>query len=180
MEHVKRLRCRREQYRARRDRETSEDRRQRLVRHREYDGPRYSALSIDERRDLYQRRRRQQSQDTEMQQPQATDTQQTPQLTNDLSHHIIPPFDDPSIIRKVSEYHNDLMSLTFNQCLENFPSLKINTAGICAQCHGDKHLSKLYSAQNNIDPGPVPPELTVSHLLSVQSCHVYSYRDWHR
>jgi len=124
MEHAERLRCRREQYRARRDRETSEERRQRLARRREYDIRRHSALSIDERCDL--RRRYQQSQATEM---QATDTQQAPQLANDHNHHTIPSFDDPSIIRKVSEYHNDLM-------LENFLSLKINTAGICARCHG--------------------------------------------
>jgi len=122
------------------------------VRHREYDRRRYSALSIDEQRDLYQRRRHQQSQATEIQQPQSTYTQQPPQLANDHSHHTIPSFDDPSIIRKVSEYHNDLMSLTFNQCdvcLENFPSLKINNAG--ARCLVDKHLPKLYSAQNNMD-----------------------------
>ena len=98
----------------------------RLARCREYDRQRYSALSINERRDLYQRRRCYQSQATEMQQPQLTDTQQPPQLANDHSHHTIPSFDDLSIIKKVSEYHNDLMSLTFNQCnvcLENFPSL---------------------------------------------------------
>ena len=138
MEHAERLRRRREQYRARRDRETSEERQQRLARRREYD--------------LYQRRRRHQSQATEMQQPQPTYTQQPPQLADDHSHRTIPSFDDPSVIRKVSEYHNDLMSLTFNQCdvcLENFPSLKINNAG--ARCLVDKHLPKLYSAQNNMD-----------------------------
>jgi len=89
MEHAERLRRRREQYRARRDRETSEERQQRLVRRREYDRQRFSALSIDERRDLYQRRRCHQSQATEMQQPQPTYTQQPPQLANDHYHSIV-------------------------------------------------------------------------------------------
>ena len=48
-------------------------------------------------------------------------------------------------------------------CLENLPTLKVNAASICTCCHDDSHSPKLYSTQNNMYPGPVPPELKVSH-----------------
>ena len=76
----------------------------------------------------------------------------------------LPSFDDPSIVSKVAQFHDELMSLAFSKCtvcLENFPSLKVNTSGMCTRCHSDKHLPKLYSPHNNMDPGPVPLELRV-------------------
>ena len=133
MDHAERLRRRREQYRARTDRETSEERRQRLARRREYDMQRYSALSIDERL-IYIK-----EEGVINHKLLRCNKHNILTLNNLHNQQTIPSFDDPSVIWKVSEYRNDLMSLTFNQCL-------LNNAGICAQCHGDKHLPKLYSA----------------------------------
>ena len=85
--------------------------------------------------------------------------------TNSNCTNEFPSFDDPSVISKIATFHEQLMSLTFHKCtvcLENFPSLTINSAGVCLRCHSDKHEPKLYSPQNNMDPGPVPLELTVS------------------
>ena len=63
----------------------------------------------------------------------------------------------------MTEFHKNLMRLEAVQCLLCLEStLKVNEAGVCACCNGDKHVLKLYCAQNNMDPGPVPTELTVS------------------
>ena len=50
MDHAERLRRRREQYRARRDRETPEETEIRLASRRQYDRRRYAALTLDQRR----------------------------------------------------------------------------------------------------------------------------------
>ena len=47
-------------------------------------------------------------------------------------------------------------------CLECFPTIKISKAGACNRCGADSRVPKLYSARNNMDPGPLPPELCVS------------------
>ena len=165
MEREERLRRRREQYRARRDRESEEERHARLERCREYERRRYAAMNTEQRRNLTQRRRERTQRDHQI--PVASETQQSEELVdNQYRSNEIPAFDHPSIIRKVTEFHSSLMTLTSVKCtvcLENFPTLKVNTAGICTRCDGDKHSPKLYSPQNNMDPGPVPPQLRVSY-----------------
>ena len=45
-------------------------------------------------------------------------------------------------------------------CNESFPSLKLTFGdSVCSRCSHDKQEPKLYSAANNMDPGPVPPVL---------------------
>ena len=49
-------------------------------------------------------------------------------------------------------------------CLEKFLSSSVRyIAGesVCLRCARDKHIPKLYSAANNMAPGPVPCELQV-------------------
>jgi len=161
MERDERLRRRREQYRARRSRETPEERRQRLDRRNDYERRRYAALSLDQRQSLSQRRRERTLRSNRSEHHEDS-TIQAPQQSTDL-----PSFDDPSVLTKIMQFHSDLMTLSFNQCSickENFPNLKVSTAGICSRCHSDKHVPKLYSAENNMDPGPVPSQLTVCLL----------------
>ena len=78
----------------------------------------------------------------------------------------VPSFDDPVVVRKMTKFHNNrLSSLQARRCtvcIERFPSIYVDTTSICKRCCNDKHVPKLYSADNNMDPGPVPPELTVS------------------
>ena len=65
----------------------------------------------------------------------------------------------------MTKFHESLMRLEPVKCLlclEELPTLKVNEVGICTCCNGDKHIPKLYCAQNSMDPGPVPTELTVS------------------
>ena len=46
-------------------------------------------------------------------------------------------------------------------CSEGFPGLRLHTDE-CQRCSRDKHIPKLYSSTNNMDPDPVPPQLQVS------------------
>lgn len=90
-------------------------------------------------------------------------------------HHQLPPFcepqqfhiDDPTIVAKITEFHNELASLEpvrCSTCLERFPSISLNDGDCCKRCHNDNHVPKQFSAANNMDPGSVPPELNVSNI----------------
>ena len=43
--------------------------------------------------------------------------------------------------------------------------LKTNDGGVCTRCRADSRTLKIYSAGNNMVPGPVPSELSVSFLI---------------
>lgn len=76
--------------------------------------------------------------------------------------------DDPEIIQKITTFHEHLAALEntlCSVCLECFPSIKTNEAAVCKRCQGDNELPILYSAANNMDPGPIPPELCVSSTI---------------
>ena len=75
-----------------------------------------------------------------------------------------------SVCTKIVNFHSHLAALHVSKCitcLENFPGLNVRTVSPdscdteCVRCSQDKHIPKLYSFMNNIDPGPVPPELQV-------------------
>ena len=78
----------------------------------------------------------------------------------------LPAYNDPAVISKVAEFHAELASLDpvrCSTCYEKFPTVSVNDARTCTRCHNDNHIPKLFSAANNLDPGSVPPELTVSN-----------------
>ena len=75
------------------------------------------------------------------------------------------------IATKIANFHSHLAALQVSKCitcLEEFPGLNVRTVSPdsndteCVRCIRDKHIPKLYSSMNNMDPGPVPPELQVS------------------
>ena len=69
----------------------------------------------------------------------------------------------------MKEFYEGLMKLEPVKCvvcLEKFPSLKVDQAGVCSWCNTDKHIPKLCCAQNSMDPGPIPPELEVSCFIT--------------
>ena len=89
--------------------------------------------------------------------------------------HQLPPFceprqlhiNDPTVVAKIIEFHNDLESLKpvrCSTCLERFPSISFNNMDCCKRCHNDNHVPKQFFAANNMDPGSVPPELEVSSI----------------
>ena len=78
----------------------------------------------------------------------------------------VPMFEQPAVHSKMLNFHSKLASLEFNKCtvcLEHFPNLVMSAKStVCARCNRDNRIPKLYSAANNMDPGPVPPQLQVS------------------
>ena len=74
---------------------------------------------------------------------------------------------DSEVTQRLQQFHATLATLANVQCdvcLERFPSVKADVSGVCNRCCGDPGEIKLYSAANNMDPGVVPPELSVSHI----------------
>ena len=155
-----RHRRQREQYRRRCDRETEEQRQVRLERCKDHDRQRCATMRTEQRHALLSQRREsyRRSKCNEIESSASLSAQNT-------NRYEIPTFNDPFTVSKMTEFHKNLMRLEAVQCLlclAKFPTLKVDEAGVCARCNGDKHIPKLYCAQNNMDPGPVPTELTVS------------------
>jgi len=77
-------------------------------------------------------------------------------------------FDEPRVIIKMSEFHEHMDSLHCMKCevcQERFPNLQVNGQQRCKQYASDKHEPQLFSTQNNMNPGVLPPELTVSYMF---------------
>ena len=86
---------------------------------------------------------------------------------------------NPDVIAKMRDFHNDMAALQAVKCLicfERFPSISVNEIGSCKRCHNDKHIPKLFSAANNMDPGIVPPELMVSNECCISTCLPTSFK----
>ena len=99
---------------------------------------------------------------------------------NGDSSNINPSIDDHGVVRRMQqEFHGKLATLQSQLCsicLERHDFSTNDHAGACNRCHNDSLLPKLYSAADNMDPGPVPPELTVtlklfSHIYCMESYH---------
>lgn len=72
---------------------------------------------------------------------------------------------------KIAQFHSQLSNVQVaacNTCCEEFPGLNVKSVSPnsdyveCVRCSQDMHIPKLYSSDNNMNPGPVPPELQVS------------------
>ena len=62
---------------------------------------------------------------------------------------------------------------TCTTCLESFPGLQLHLGSAeCLRCSQDKHIPKLYSSANNMDPGPIPSELQVGNNITVMLSYV--------
>ena len=76
--------------------------------------------------------------------------------------------EQPWVQQKMRTFHTHLATLYVSQCTtcsEGFPGLKLQSHTTeCLRCCRDKHVPKLYSSANNMDPGPVPAQLQVSHF----------------
>ena len=75
----------------------------------------------------------------------------------------LPQFNNPEVIAKMRDFMAALQAVKCMICYERFPSISVNEIRSCKRCHNDKHIPKLFSAANNMDPGIVPPELMVSN-----------------
>ena len=79
----------------------------------------------------------------------------------------LPLFQQCSIQAKMRKFHVNLATLdtlTCPTCSERFPGLHFHSkSDECLCCSRDKHIPKLYSSANNMNPGPIPPQLHVSN-----------------
>ena len=64
---------------------------------------------------------------------------------------------------KMAAFHSKLTQLEYRECttcFEAFPSMHFRSGSSeCICCSRDKKVPKLYSRDNSMDPGPVPPEV---------------------
>ena len=117
----------------------------------------------------YRLARRRQSRHEDMQTERRTEglreletTESSPSISihfRNLSVH------DPEIIHEVQQFHSSLAALESvlcSTCLEQFPSINTNVTRLCRCCLLDTDVPKLFSAENNMDPGAVPSEFYVS------------------
>ena len=78
-------------------------------------------------------------------------------------------FNQRSVRTKMLRFHAHMASLDSPQCStfsERFPGLRLCSQSTeCLRCSRDKHSPKVYSAFNNMDPGPIPPQLQVGSFV---------------
>ena len=88
----------------------------------------------------------------------------------------LPLFEQHSIRAKMHKFHAHFATLdlsTCTTCLESFPGLQLHLGSAeCLRCSRDKHIPKLYSSANNMDPGPIPSELQVGNNITVMLSYV--------
>ena len=101
------------------------------------------------------------------------ETLDTTQSSPPIHHFADITVDNPDIIHRVQEFHRTLATLqnvSCNVCLEQFPCFMTNTTAteICRRCDLDTQIPKMFSAENNMNPGPVPPELSVHYINVVK------------
>ena len=80
----------------------------------------------------------------------------------------LPLFEQPSVQAKMRKFHAEIAALELQKCTtcsEGFPGLQPRSHSTeCVRCNQDKHVPKLYSSMNNMDPGPVPQQRHVINL----------------
>ena len=75
-------------------------------------------------------------------------------------------------MKKLHAYFSSLDSPRCSVCSESFPGLQLRSLSTeCVRCSRDKHIPKVYSSANNMDPGPLPPQLQVNYHLCIE-CRV--------
>ena len=158
--------------------ETNDDRETRLQHLRAKQQDRLAAETDDDREVQLQRLRN--NQQHRLNEENAGEREK--RLQNDRESHRqqrlaqqrFPVLEQQSVQAKMRAFHrhlNALHSVTCTTCSEGFPSLKLHAqTSECVRCSKDKHMPKMYSAANNMDPGPVPPQLLVSSQ-SMYSTH---------
>ena len=77
----------------------------------------------------------------------------------------VPLLNQPAVHKKIEKFHSDLCNLTNAFCPICHELLLGNSVGSsnysCQRCTRDSSLPKLYSLDNNMDPGLVPSQLQV-------------------
>ena len=73
--------------------------------------------------------------------------------------------DQPAVRAKMQKFHLSISNIEVPMCmtcLESFPGMNMCARlNECNRCHRDQCSPKLFSHDNNMDPGDVPPQLQV-------------------
>ena len=75
----------------------------------------------------------------------------------------------------MSKFHADLASIEVSRCTtcsEGLPGLRIYSHE-CQRCSRGKHIPKLYSFANNMDPGPVRYHLHYKLVHNIKSIYQF-------
>ncbi len=85
------------------------------------------------------------------------------------SDGLVPLLNDECFKEKTKIFHESMSSIESpicSICLEHFPGTQMaSNCTECRRCFRDKKIPKLFSAENNMSPGPVPAELQVSNFI---------------
>ena len=83
----------------------------------------------------------------------------------------LPLFQQCSVKAKMHKFHANMATLdtpVCTTCSERFPGLQLySNSTECLRCSRDKHIPKVYSSANNMNPGPIPPQLQVSSTYMI-------------
>ena len=77
----------------------------------------------------------------------------------------LPPFEQRCVQSAMRSFHQEMSTIdtaTCSTCMEKFPGMKVNGQSECLRCARDKNVPKLYSLDNNVHSGHIPPQLQVS------------------
>ena len=164
-----RLQQRRERDAARRATESDDARRARLQQRRERDAARRATESNDARQARLQQRRERDAA------RRCTDHSNR----SDRQCPLMPTLDEQRVKETLAQFHAVINSYEVGHCItcnEAFPGLVISASS----CSQDSKESKLYSAANNMDPGPVPPvlqnltqveEMLISRIMPIMNVY---------
>ena len=74
----------------------------------------------------------------------------------------LPPFEQRCVQSAIHQEMSTIDTPTCSTCMEKFPGMKVNGQSECLHCARDKNVPKLYSLDNNVHPGHIPPQLQFS------------------
>lgn len=125
--------------------------------------------SVEERRERLTKRnerdRARRAARIELAPPEATRTQEpNPNITANLAPDF-PLLEQHQVQVAMKSFHQEMSTIQTpkcSTCMERFPGIQLNSRGECLRCTRDKHVPKLFSEANNMDPGSTPTELQVS------------------
>ena len=159
-----RLRRRRERQQS----EAAEQREERLARRRQTARNQHIQRTTAEREEILQRRRETrtalQGRTEEVETVESVD----PSVTTHSELNCTLSVDNADVVAAMTKFHARVSQICFAHCTtcnEGFPSVTLcSQSSECVRCSRDKRMPKLYSGDNNMDPGTLPVELQVIYI----------------
>ena len=81
----------------------------------------------------------------------------------------LPLLEQHHVQARMRAFHQEMATIetpTCSTCVESFPGMKVSAKkSECQRCARDKHVPKLFLAENNMHPGTTPPQLQVIQVF---------------